>query len=136
MESRRNTIASQFVFVAGLMLGMAALVQGTYALWRVVVDMNQGQLPGDFIRSIAAVWVFSSMGMLLLAVWSFFISSQLAMGFRQAFFQGIALGVSLLFFGLGAFLLLYPQGWQYFLFLVDGSLILCGVLFFFRTTPA
>lgn len=136
MESRRNTIASQFVFVSGLMLGMAGLVQGTYALWRVLLEMNQGQVPMDFIRTIAAVWIFSSLGMLLLSVWSFFISSQLAQGFRPAFYQGIVLGVSLLLFGLGAFLFLYPLGWNYFLFLVDGSLMLCGVLFFFRTTPA
>jgi hypothetical protein len=116
------------VFVA-VSLVIAALSIGI-GVNNLVIGVATGDISQHYAASILIDWSMSSLMLLLVAIWIFFLSIDLRKLQRKAWTQAVLIGVALAVFG-ASFWYQYPSSLHLPLFLLLG-LVLLFPLFIYR----
>jgi len=126
---KESKIIYRCVVLAGILLVIAALLRAI-SVNNFVVAISTGDISKHYAASVLINASFSSVLLLLIAVWVFFLSRDLKKLQRRAWLQAIIIGISLAAFGAG-FWYQYPSSVHIPLFLALGLLLLVP-LFIYR----
>jgi len=115
--------------LVGISLIFAALLRAI-SVNNLVIGITTGDINAQYAASILIDWSLSSMLLLMVAIWIFFLSRDLKKLQRRAWAQAVLIGIALTVFG-ACFLYQYRSSLHLALFLLLG-LILLFPLFIFR----
>jgi hypothetical protein len=113
--------------LSGLMLLLLVLPHATLGFNEMLLGAKTGAINKDYSQLVIIIWIFSSISMFLIACWILFLSKDLRLLQRRAWWQGILASGGLISFGLIGIYLYHDA---YFLLVF----ILCGLILFIPLT--
>jgi uncharacterized membrane protein YqgA involved in biofilm formation len=109
--------------LSGCFLLLLVLLHATLGFNEILLGVKTGAINKDYSQSVKINWIFSSVSMFLISCWILFLSKDLRLLQRRAWWQGIIASGGLIFLGCTG---IYLDHDTYF-FLV---FILCGLILF------
>jgi hypothetical protein len=115
---------------AAMLVALALLLAAAYrglSINNLIVATSTGDISRHLSASILIDWSLSCTLLILVAIWLFFLASDLRKKLRRAWFQGVIIGISLVIFGAG-FWYRYPSSLHLPVFLLLGLVLLVPLL--------
>jgi hypothetical protein len=125
---KENKIVYRCALLAGCLLIVAALARAV-SVNNLIIAADTGDISKHYAASVVVDWSFSSLLLLLIAIWIFFLAGDLKKLNRKAWAQAVLIGLALSFFG-GGFWYSYPSSMHLPAFLLLGLLLLIPLLIY------
>ncbi len=124
---KSHKIIGNFALTAGILLALSSLMH-FFSGYPAINEMIARDNPSaETALAFRVIWVFASITMCLTGIWGIFISKGLKTGQKNAWWQGLALGLGMLFFCLAAQFIEFPN-YGMLLFGVIGLLLVVPLL--------
>ena len=127
---KENKIVYRCTLLTGCLLIVAALVRGVN-INNLVIAISTGDISKHYAEPVVIDWSFSSMLLLLMSIWIFFLAGDLRKLSRKAWIQATLIGLAFCAFG-GGLWYRYPSSMHLPAFLLLGLLLLLPLLIYAR----
>ncbi|MBK9014345.1 MAG: hypothetical protein IPM82_09765 [Saprospiraceae bacterium] len=124
---KSHKIIGNFALAAGILLALSSLMHFFSGYPAINEMITRGNAGAEIAHAFRVIWVFSSITMCLTGIWGIFISKGLKAGQKSAWWQGLALGLGMVFFCLAAQFIKFPN-YGMMLFGVIGLLLVVPLL--------
>lgn len=80
--------------LAGVLLMLSAIPHATLGMAEVITSIKTGDVRSSMAGTFRAIWIFSSVMLLLSGLWALFVAGELKQLKARAWWQGIIIGVA------------------------------------------
>lgn len=89
----KEKLASGCARLAGILLLLVSIPHATVGLAEVLTAIKTGDVRPGMAATFRAIWMYSSVMLVLSGLWALFIAGELAQLKRRAWWQGIIIGL-------------------------------------------
>jgi hypothetical protein len=119
---QQNKTVSRSAVITGLLLIITSAIHAL-DINDAIIAIKTGDIAQSQTVSIISVWVFSVVSMLLMGIWLLFLSKDLKMLSRRAWWQALFIGLGLAGFSIGSWLQ-FPKAVHLLYFLLLALILL------------